>query len=188
MFECLKLYSTGTVGGFNLAGVASGQMSVFFVLCVYVNCFLVLNPVWSISYHSLCPELYHFNYIRVWKCGLCYQSCGSCLHAFCWCCRWWSLPGTTTSATPGGRTSWGLWPKTAILVTCSVSFRLSHILFHVQEMSIWSRRNCCKIILRLERCLKRGTIKRIICTFLIKHEHLSQLLYILLFVNSSDTN
>lgn len=31
--------------------------------------------------------------------------------------------------------------------------------FTCQEMSLWSRHNCCNIILRLEGCLKRGTIK-----------------------------
>lgn len=108
-------------------------MSIFLfssVLCVDGNCLLVLNPLWSISYHCLCPELRHFNYI-FWKCVLCHQSSGSCLHASCWRCRWWSLPGTTTSSTPGERTSWGLWPKTDTLATCLVSSRVSHLPFQV---------------------------------------------------------
>lgn len=37
------------------------------------------------------------------------------------CCRWWSFPGTTTSATLGARTSCGLWRGTATLATCLVS-------------------------------------------------------------------
>ncbi len=53
---------------FNLGGVAAGEMSLALfssVLYVCVNCVLVLNPVRSISYRSLCLELYQFNYIRV---------------------------------------------------------------------------------------------------------------------------
>lgn len=125
-------------------------MSIFFfssVPCVYVNCLLVLNPVWSISYHSVCPERYHFNYIWVWKRAPRCRTSGSCLHALCWRCRWWSLPGTTTSSTPGGRMSWGLWPKTDISATCLVSFRGSHLLFQVNKRHLVSR---------LEGCINRG--------------------------------
>lgn len=39
----------------------------------------------------------------------------------CLCCRWWSLPGTTTSTTPGARMSCALWREMGILETCLVS-------------------------------------------------------------------
>lgn len=54
---------------------------------------------------------------------------------FVYVCRWWSSPGTTTSATPGERTSWGPWPKTDISATCSVSFGGFSYAFSRQETS-----------------------------------------------------
>lgn len=109
---------------FNLGEVAAGKSQscciAVRIMCVY--CMNALNPVWSRSYRSvwLWATVQQLNYVWVWSrvvlLSVLWPVCLLCL-----CCRWWSLPGTTTSATPGGRMSCGLWPKTGTLATCLVS-------------------------------------------------------------------
>lgn len=96
-----------------------GVVYVFMCLCS-IAC-LSLIQSWSISYHSHCLELYQFNYVWVWMFVALLISPLTDMSALCLFCRWWSLPGTTTSNMPGARMSCGLWRKTGILATCLVS-------------------------------------------------------------------
>lgn len=61
------------------------------------------------------------------------------------------------------------------------------MLIHVKKCPSGLNTIAATLYLDLRDVLKEEQLK-IIRTFLMKHEHLSKLLYILLFVNSSDTN
>lgn len=188
MFKCLKPYSFDTIGGFNLAGVASGQMSVFFftsVICMYVNCLLVLNPGWSISYHSLCPELYHFNYTGVLEVCALLSVSWQLLTRLLLTLQMMKFAWDNYKRYAWGKNELRPLTKNGHIGNMFGEFQFSSYAFSCQKMSICFLHNC-KIILM--PCPKSGTIKKIIRTFLMKHEHLSQLLYILLFVNFSDAN
>lgn len=100
--------------------------------------FSALIQRWSINYHSRCLEPHKCNYIWVWRVGF---GCWPVYVPSVYVCRWWSLPGTTTRATPGGRTSWGLWRETGMLATCLVSVRC--LLKAKLKLEAEGRSACC---------------------------------------------